>query len=111
MEKLFSYGTLQLEKVQIETFGRKLVGRPDVLTRYKLEKIQIKDPSVLAASNQEIHPILRFTGNNSDRIEGVVFEVTNDELLQADVYEEQNYKRVLELFESGLRAWVYVENL
>lgn len=29
-ELLFSYGTLQLESVQLATFGRKLVGAADV---------------------------------------------------------------------------------
>lgn len=28
-ERLFSYGTLQLEQVQLTTFGRKLDGQPD----------------------------------------------------------------------------------
>ncbi len=32
-ELLFSYGTLQLEKVRLETFGRILKGSPDVLKK------------------------------------------------------------------------------
>ena len=45
---LFSYGTLQLERVQIETYGRKLIGKPDRLKQYKLDQLQITDPDVLA---------------------------------------------------------------
>lgn len=108
MQKLFSYGTLQLEKVQLDTFGRKLTGVDDVLSRYKLDQIKIKDQEVLASSGVEYHPILKFTGNEKDLIEGVIFEITTEELEQADEYEAEDYKRVLETFKSGQQAWVYV---
>lgn len=32
-ELLFSYGTLQLEKVQLESFGRVLKGTKDAMTK------------------------------------------------------------------------------
>ena len=35
---LFSYGTLQLDRVQIETYGRLLEGVKDSLLNYKLDK-------------------------------------------------------------------------
>jgi hypothetical protein len=35
-EKLFSYGTLQYEAVQLDTFGRTLLGQKDVLLGYRL---------------------------------------------------------------------------
>jgi hypothetical protein len=41
-EKLFSYGTLQQEGVQLATFGRKLEGRPDQLNGYKLGLLEIE---------------------------------------------------------------------
>jgi hypothetical protein len=33
---LFSYGTLKLEKVQLENYGRILTGTPDRLNGYKI---------------------------------------------------------------------------
>jgi len=108
MEKLFSYGTLQLEKVQLDTFGRKLVGKKDTLIGYRLEQIEISDPAVLASSSENFHPILRPSKNKADRIQGVIFEITKEELLKADTYEEENYRRVAQVFESGTSAWVYV---
>lgn len=42
-QKLFSYGTLQIEAVQIKNFGRKLVGHSDVLACYKIRDCLIKD--------------------------------------------------------------------
>jgi len=35
-EKLFSYGTLQIESVQLDSFDRKLIGQPDVLLGYEI---------------------------------------------------------------------------
>lgn len=38
IQKLFSYGTLQYENVQLETFGRKIEGSMDKLPGYLLKK-------------------------------------------------------------------------
>lgn len=105
---LFSYGTLQLEKVQQESFGRKLKGTKDTLQGYKLEDLEIKDPDVLAKSEQRFHPIAIPTGKPKDTIEGTLFEITDEELTQADKYEVSDYKRVLETFQSGKEGWVYI---
>jgi len=86
---LFSYGTLQLEKVQLETYGRKLKGKPDKLIGYKLTSLVI-------------------TFDKRDFIEGVIFEITEYELNETDKYEVSDYKRVSEIFESGKEAWIYV---
>ncbi|SHE76712.1 gamma-glutamylcyclotransferase family protein [Chryseobacterium takakiae] len=108
MPKLFSYGTLQNEKVQIETFGRILQGQKDILTGYKLKMLEIKDPEVLRKSNQKYHPILEFSGNPEDEVEGVLFAVTDEEILQADKYEVDDYKRVEGVFKSGKSGFIYV---
>ena len=42
-ENLFSYGTLQLQSVQLNIFGRILEGVPDVLTGYKITLVKIED--------------------------------------------------------------------
>ncbi len=49
------------------------------------------------------------TGKAEDRVPGVIFEITPDELAAADIYEAEDYARVEETFESGARAWVYVK--
>ena len=108
MENLFSYGTLQIEKVQQETFGRSLCGKKDVLIGYVISKIKITDQAVLARSGTEIHPILRYTGNPSDEVGGVIFEISKEELKQADTYEVSAYKRTEANFKSGATAWAYV---
>ena len=108
MEKLFSYGTLQLLSVQTETFGRSLVGMKDTLIGYKLSDIKIKDQDVIKTSGKEIHPILKYSGNETDRVDGTIFEITTSELSQADEYEVEEYLRVKARFHSGAEAWVYV---
>jgi len=109
MPNLFSYGTLQLEKVQLESFGRVLQGKEDVLSGYKIEQVEITDPVVLAKSEQKYHPIL-VEGQSSDTVCGTVFKISEEELAQADLYEVDDYKRIaVELF-SRTKAFVYVKN-
>ncbi|MBX9743262.1 MAG: gamma-glutamylcyclotransferase [Chthoniobacterales bacterium] len=109
-ENLFSYGTLQQEEVQLATFGRKLTGTQDALVGYKLSMLKITNPHVLATSGKEFHPMVTFTGNGQDAVEGTVLEVTCQEILQADCYEVKDYKRVYAPLRSGNSAWVYVKN-
>lgn len=98
---LFSYGTLQLEKVQIESFGRKLKGGKDLLTGYRLENLEFIDEDVLEKSGRKFHPIAVATRNPENEIEGMLFEITEEKLFQADQYEVSDYKRIYETFKSG----------
>lgn len=108
MEYLFSYGTLQLRSVQLANFGRELVGHPDKLLEYVVEQVEITDPRVLEESGQKYHPILKFTGSNANEVEGTIFEVTQEDLKKADLYEVSDYKRVSARLKSGINCWVYV---
>ncbi|PZO48878.1 MAG: UDP-N-acetylmuramate--alanine ligase [Alphaproteobacteria bacterium] len=108
MERLFSYGTLQLARVQRETFGRLLEGAPDALVGFRRDMVEITDPDVLAKSGERFHPIVSRSGDEADRVEGTVFLVTSDELSAADAYEVADYERVEAALASGLRAWVYI---
>ena len=109
MECLFSYGTLKNKEVQLETFGRELVGSKDQLLGYKLEMVEIKDQSVVALSGKAHHPIAVASQDKNDFVSGVIFEITPKELAQSDLYEVSNYKRVTGEFKSGQKAWVYVQ--
>ena len=111
MHYLFSYGTLQLESVQRQTYGRLLKGASDRLHGYTLDQIRITDPDVLAKSQQEFHPIARFTGNEDDFVQGIVFEISDEELEATDAYEVSDYERKGVQFASGKDGWIYVERL
>ena len=54
-EYLFSYGTLQKDKVQLDLFGRLLNGTKDILKGYKLFPIEIKDEKFLAKGEENFN--------------------------------------------------------
>lgn len=108
-DRLFSYGTLQLEAVQMATFGRQLTGTSDVLRGFEVVPLKIEDPAVVAISGKAYHTMARFTGRASDVVAGTVFAVTADEITNADKYEVAAVKRVAVVLQSGARAWVYVD--
>jgi len=108
-ELLFSYGTLQLEAVQMATFGRPLAGTSDVLQGFEVIPLKIEDATVIAVSGKAQHTMARFTGRAADVIAGTVFAVTPEEIQSADRYEVAAVKRVAVVLQSGVCAWVYVD--
>ena len=109
VERLFSYGTLQLKSVQRANFGRELEGEPDELAGYELDRLEITDEEVIAESGQRFHWIAVATGRDEDRVAGVVFMITPEELAAADIYEAEQYARVQTRLVSGRMAWTYVK--
>jgi hypothetical protein len=108
MALLFSYGTLRDPAVQKSVFGRELSGRDDRIVGFRVERLEITDPEVLAVSGEACHPILVRTGVDAETVAGSAFEVTEAELLLADGYEVDDYHRVTAALASGDTAWVYV---
>ncbi|MES2126881.1 MAG: gamma-glutamylcyclotransferase family protein [Pseudomonadota bacterium] len=109
MQLLFSYGTLQQREVQLATFGRELLGIADQLIGFHQSMVKIEDPEVVKTSGKTHHPIVKRTGKVDDRVAGTAFEVTDEELVNADKYEVSDYKRVSASLASGRTAWVYVD--
>jgi len=107
-EYLFSYGTLQKEKVQIDLFGRILQGSGDALRGYSISTIEIKDEAFLSKGEEKYHQTVIISDDKSDCIKGTVFEITAEELLLADKYEPDGYERIKVMLESGKEAWIYV---
>ncbi|MEV0715210.1 gamma-glutamylcyclotransferase family protein [Asanoa sp. NPDC050611] len=108
MHLLFSYGTLRDPAVQRASFGRELTGRPDALPGYRMGSLRITSAAVVAVSGAAEHPVATWTGNRADRVPGMVFELSDEELAAADGYESADYQRVLLPLASGAEAWVYV---
>ncbi|QNK01147.1 gamma-glutamylcyclotransferase family protein [Dyella telluris] len=108
-ELLFSYGTLQLERVQLESFGRLLEGQDDAMPGYSRTMVEITDPEVLRKSGERFHPIVAPSDNPADEVAGKVFRVTAAELAAADAYEVSDYQRVAVRLKSGKVAWVYIQ--
>jgi hypothetical protein len=109
MPLLFSYGTLQQDDIQLATFGRLLKGRRDELVGFVPALVRIEPPEVAARLGKTHHNDARRTTDASNRVAGMVFEVTNEELARCDDYEaEFHYDRVMAPLASGEEAWVYV---
>lgn len=96
-EYLFTYGTLQDDMIQAAVYSRRLSGSPDILRGYR-----ISDHKVAGA-----YPVIVNTNVPEDSVEGVVYMVTNKELLKTDAYEGVAYKRLRATLDSGKECWVY----
>ena len=108
MPLLFSYGTLRQREVQQATYGRLLLGTRDSLSGYRLEPLAIGDAEVVRVSGKAVHMIARHTGNPDDRIDGICFHLTDQELAMTDTYEVTDYGRTEVRLESGQTVFVYV---
>ena len=106
-EYIFSYGTLQEDRVQLQLFGRILDGTRDILKGYKISDIEIDGDSFLSKGEQKYQRTAIISNDMEDSIEGMVFEVSGDELPLADEYEPEPYKRIKVKLESGKLAWLY----
>lgn len=110
MPFVFSYGTLQEERVQLSTFGRLLGGQRDDLPGFELSSVPIKDAQLAAILGRSEHANVVFTGRSDSWVSGTVFEITDAELADADTYEARAaYTRVSVTLASGREAWVYVD--
>lgn len=107
--RLFSYGTLQQETVQLASFCRLLAGRPDAMRGYRCDMLEITDPEVIRTSGKRFHPVVSESGDPADEVAGTLFEITAAELAAADSYEVADYRRVMVRLKSGTEAWVYVK--
>jgi gamma-glutamylcyclotransferase (GGCT)/AIG2-like uncharacterized protein YtfP len=109
MPFLFSYGDLQQEKVQVSTLGRRLQGKRDELVGWEECQVAIENPEVAATLGKTHHRNLRCNGIETNRVPGMVFEVTDAELARIDEFEARfAYRRVLGKLTTGGDAWVFV---
>ena len=103
MPRLFSYGTLQIENVQMSTFGRRLQGQADELPQF--------EPSQVPAAGGGFHANVTFNGRSESRVKGTVYEITDAELAAADEFEQTAaYIRIAVTLASGMQSWVYVSD-
>jgi gamma-glutamylcyclotransferase (GGCT)/AIG2-like uncharacterized protein YtfP len=98
MERVFAYGTLLLERVQLQVIGRVVDVCPDVLAGYRTEHVTFGGG---VFSYQRVRPA---TGS---RVTGGVLEVTQEELAHIDAYEGSDFERVRTALEDGTDVWVY----
>ena len=74
-----------------------------------IARVPDRDPDAVRISGTKTHFIVRPSGNPDDRVPGVLFLITAEELAATDRYEGSDYARAELTLESGQRAFVYVE--
>ena len=107
-ENLFTYGTLQKEETQLRLFGRTLNGIADILEGYKVTSANIFDQNFLATGEGRVQKTLVPTGVCGDFVEGIVYEVSEDELVLAEKNEPRNYMKMKVILKSGNDAWIFL---
>lgn len=109
MPLIFSYGSLQLESVQVSIYGRGLRGEPDELVGYVRTLVEVPKWHKAAASGLTHYANVEPTADSGSRIAGTVLELTEVQLAVTDAYEQDaEYIRVTADLASGQSAWVYV---
>ena len=102
---LFTYGTLTQESVQKKLFNRVLDGAKDELVGFSLSEIKIPRNKV-----QSIYPVIEYTGRSENKVEGMLYKVSKEEISIADDYEGLFYKRQKVTLQSGKECWAYVKS-
>ena len=97
-EYLFTYGTLQDEMIQSTIFSRRLMGSQDVLPGFRIAKSKVAGA----------YPVIEESPDPADQVEGIVYLVTNTELIKTDAYEGVAYRRTKVILDSGKESWVYL---
>lgn len=106
MEQFFSYGTLRSKEIQMRVFNRRLTGAPDQLLGYKLKDLKIEEEFGI-----EDYHVAIASENPSDKIDGILFNISNADLAKIDLFESNAYKRIQVTLKSGTVAWIYTENI
>ena len=104
---IFSYGTLQMPRVQHELLGRLVAMDDDALLGFETVAIEIDHPDVIEFSGSSTHLGL-IPGDPAARIEGKLLHVTESDWPALDDYEGEEYRRTQVTLASGTRAWVYL---
>jgi gamma-glutamylcyclotransferase (GGCT)/AIG2-like uncharacterized protein YtfP len=105
---LFSYGTLQMERVQREVFGRLIAMEDDALLGFDTVPVEVDHPDVIEFSGSTTHLGL-IPGAPDARIAGKLLRIAESDFPALDDYEGENYRRVQARLASGRTAWVYVK--
>ena len=95
---LFVYGTLAIGETLKNILDRDVPGIPATLDGYDGSKMVIIESESYPAAEKNIEC----------SIQGLLIEVTSEELEKLDVYETDAYKRKEVELTSGKKAWVYL---
>ncbi|MFV8333324.1 gamma-glutamylcyclotransferase family protein [Flavobacterium sp. GSP14] len=89
----------------MQVFNKLLSGTEDRLTGYKLKDLQIEEEF-----GMEDYFVAMPSENPSDAVHGIAFTVSSEDLIKADQFESNAYKRIQIKLQSGTTAWIYIES-
>ncbi len=95
---LFTYGTLQETEVQLGVFSRLLQGEEAILNGYIISNEKVADR----------YPTIAVSNDSSKTLTGKIYILSPEELIKADAYEGEAYKRIQVVLASGEKAWAYI---
>ena len=95
---LFAYGTLREKGVQQAVFSRALDGMPDDLNGYRMARHKVYGA----------YPTVEAYRSGNALVNGMCYGLSTAELLLADRYEGDAYKRIQVTLASGKTAWTYI---
>ena len=95
---LFVYGTLAIGETLKNILDRDVPGTPATLDGYDGSKMVIIESESYPAAEKNIEC----------SIQGLLIEITSEELQKLDVYETDAYKRKEVELTNGKKAWVYL---
>jgi gamma-glutamylcyclotransferase (GGCT)/AIG2-like uncharacterized protein YtfP len=96
--KVFTYGSLLNNNNRLLVLGREVDGTKDILIGY--EKIP--------HSKFYVYPTIK--ENKNSLVEGMVFDVSEEDMKNLDRYETHLYRRLEVILQSGVKALAYIEN-
>ena len=85
------------------------MGFADFLDGYALAAIEIEDEAFLSKGEEKVQLTAIRSTDNKDVVDGMAFEITQEDLRLADGYEPDGYKRIKVELRSGKAAWVYMQ--
>ncbi len=98
MEQLFVYGTLKDPQIRYAVIGKHIHAVKDFIKGFVLDEITIEGAS---------YPIIVKTSKDSDEVYGEVIQVDKPDLQKLDLYEGDEYRRIIIETMSCGPAWVY----
>lgn len=84
MPYLFTSEIFQNQQIQQQVFSKTLVGEKDIL----------------------VDEVIK----NEDNLEGILYELTEEEISKADQYLVKTHKRIEATFQSGKKGFIFIEN-
>ncbi|UJH68682.1 gamma-glutamylcyclotransferase family protein [Allomuricauda sp. SCSIO 65647] len=100
-QRYFCYCDMQTSERQLEILGRKITGKKDILSGFKMIGVEgFEEP--FATRSAKPH----------DQVGGTLYNISFVDLFHLDEYEKQfNTTRIKAKLKSGLMAWVYIYGL